>query len=145
MRQAVPFHPNPNRFWKEIPKIITNKVRWVKIPKVGINIVINRGSRKVFLIEIPEIVIDRKQNVFILASVMDACAKRSFSPSSLLLSSLELSDAQVYEPYIRARLGTAAHLCEVVVPKFILASVMDACAKRPPPSSLLSLQVLAGP
>ena len=30
-----------------------------------------------------------------------------------LLSSLELSDAKVYEPYIRARLGTAAHLCEV--------------------------------
>ena len=29
--------------------------------------------------------------------------------SSLLLSSLELSDTQVYEPYIRARLGTAAH------------------------------------
>ena len=26
-----------------------------------------------------------------------------------------MSDTQVYEPYIRARLGTAAHLCEVVV------------------------------
>jgi len=34
--------------------------------------------------------------------------------SSLLLSSLELSDAKVYEPSIRARLGTAAHFCEVV-------------------------------
>ena len=29
--------------------------------------------------------------------------------------SLKLSDAKVYEPSIRARLGTAAHLCEVVV------------------------------
>ena len=28
---------------------------------------------------------------------------------SLLLSLLELSDTKVYEPYIRARLGTAAH------------------------------------
>ena len=28
---------------------------------------------------------------------------------------LELSDTKVYEPYIRARLGTAAHFCEVVV------------------------------
>ena len=35
--------------------------------------------------------------------------------SSLLLSSLELSDTKVYEPYIRARLGTTAHFCEVVV------------------------------
>ena len=32
--------------------------------------------------------------------------------SSLLLSSLELSDTKVYEPQIRARLGTAAHSCE---------------------------------
>jgi len=34
--------------------------------------------------------------------------------SSLLLASLELSDTQVYDPSIRARLGTAAHFCEVV-------------------------------
>jgi len=31
------------------------------------------------------------------------------TPSSSLLSSLEFSDTQVYEPEIRARLGTAAH------------------------------------
>jgi len=31
---------------------------------------------------------------------------------------LKLSDTRVYEPQIRARLGTAAHLCEVVVPKW---------------------------
>ena len=31
--------------------------------------------------------------------------------------SLKLSDTRVYEPSIRARLGTAAHLCEVVVLK----------------------------
>jgi len=35
--------------------------------------------------------------------------------SSLLLSSLELSDTKVYEPEIRARLGTAARFCEVTV------------------------------
>ena len=33
---------------------------------------------------------------------------------SLLLSSLELSDAKVYEPELRALLGTASHFCEVV-------------------------------
>ena len=41
---------------------------------------------------------------------------RSFS-SSLLLSSLELSDSQVYVPETRALLGTASHFCEVVVLK----------------------------
>ena len=35
--------------------------------------------------------------------------------SSLSLLSLELSDTQVYEPWIRALLGTASHFCEVVV------------------------------
>ena len=33
--------------------------------------------------------------------------------SSLLLSSLELSDTTIYEPWIRALLGTASHFCEV--------------------------------
>ena len=37
--------------------------------------------------------------------------------ASLLLSSLELSDTNVYEPYTRALLGTAAHFCQVVVLK----------------------------
>jgi len=36
---------------------------------------------------------------------------------SLLLSSLELTDTNVYEPEIRARLGTTAHLCRVFVVK----------------------------
>ena len=40
----------------------------------------------------------------------------SFS-SSLLLSSLELSDTQVYPTQIRALLGTASHFCQVVVLK----------------------------
>jgi hypothetical protein len=35
--------------------------------------------------------------------------------TSSLLSSLVLSDTKVYEPYIRALLGTASHLCEAVV------------------------------
>ena len=39
----------------------------------------------------------------------------SSSSSSLLLSSLELIDTQVYEPGIRALLGNALHFCEVVV------------------------------
>ena len=34
-----------------------------------------------------------------------------------LLSSLEFSDAKVYEPCMRALLGTASHFCEVVVLK----------------------------
>jgi hypothetical protein len=37
--------------------------------------------------------------------------------SSLSLSSLELIDTKVYEPEVRALLGTAAHFCEVVVLK----------------------------
>ena len=41
-------------------------------------------------------------------------ADQGSSSSSLLLSRLELSDTQVYQPQIRARLGTAAHFCEVV-------------------------------
>ena len=42
----------------------------------------------------------------------------SSSSSSLLLSSLELSDTQVYGPQIRVLLGTASYFCEVVVLKF---------------------------
>ena len=38
--------------------------------------------------------------------------------SSVLLSSPELSDTKVYAPSIRARLGTTAHFCKVVVLKF---------------------------
>ena len=36
--------------------------------------------------------------------------------SSSLLSRLELSGTQVYEPSIRALLGTSSHFCEVVAP-----------------------------
>ena len=39
----------------------------------------------------------------------------SLLSSSLLLSSLELSDGQVYEPYIRALLGSASYVREVIV------------------------------
>ena len=45
------------------------------------------------------------------------CFVRTFLITSLLLSSLELSDTKVYEPQIRALLGTASHFCEVVVLK----------------------------
>jgi len=37
------------------------------------------------------------------------------SSSSFLLSSLELNNTKVYEPQIRALLGTASQFCEVVV------------------------------
>ena len=47
----------------------------------------------------------------------DTFAHLSSSSSAVLLSSLVLSDTKVYEPYTRARLGTAAHFCEVVVLK----------------------------
>ena len=40
--------------------------------------------------------------------------------SSLLLSSLELSDTKVYEPQTRALLGTGSYFCEVVVLKLRL-------------------------
>jgi len=36
---------------------------------------------------------------------------RNPEPSSLLLSSLELNDTKVYEPSVRALLGTASHFC----------------------------------
>jgi len=36
---------------------------------------------------------------------------------ALILSSLELSGTKVFEPYIRALLGTASHFCEVVILK----------------------------
>ena len=39
----------------------------------------------------------------------DLMTHRIFSSSALLLSSLELSDTQVYAPQIRALLGTAPH------------------------------------
>ena len=42
-----------------------------------------------------------------------AIGRKHFTSSSLLLSSLELSDTKVYEPYIRDLLGTAAHFCKV--------------------------------
>ena len=36
-------------------------------------------------------------------------------PLPFLISILELSDATVYEPSMRALLGTASHICEIVV------------------------------
>jgi len=55
---------------------------------------------------------------------------RPSSSSSLLLSSLELSDTKVYEPLIRAHLGTAAHFCEVGVRKLRTVDC-PACAHQP--------------
>ena len=41
------------------------------------------------------------------------------SSSSLLLANLELGDTKVYEPSIRALLGTALHFCKIVDLKLI--------------------------
>ena len=52
----------------------------------------------------------------ILATV-GSCRRKSSSCSSILHSSLELSDTKVYVPQIRALLGAASHLCAEVVRK----------------------------
>ena len=52
------------------------------------------------------------------------------SSSALLLSSLELSDTQVYEPEMRALLGTASHFCEVVVLKLRTVPIGIALSQR---------------
>ena len=46
-----------------------------------------------------------------------ACNYAVFFSSALLLSKLELSDTEVYEPDKRALLGNASHFCQVVVLK----------------------------
>ena len=52
----------------------------------------------------------------------DTCKLFAEVSLSLLLSSLELSDTNVYAPSIRALLGTALCFCEVVVlPLFLLS------------------------
>ena len=43
-----------------------------------------------------------------LGGSCDECLSFSFSP---LVSSLELSNTTIYEPYLRALLGTASHVC----------------------------------
>ena len=40
-------------------------------------------------------------------------------------SSLKLSDARVYEPEIRARLGTTAHFCKGIPPPFAGAAGLE--------------------
>jgi len=62
------------------------------------------------------------------------CVRLDHASSSLLLSSLELSDAQMYEPSIRAILGSAAHFCEAIVLKsrtrITKSPVPDKCCVR---------------
>ena len=54
------------------------------------------------------------------------------SSAASLLSSLELSDPQVYEPCIRALLGTASRFCEDQVYLFDLCLlVSDLCRRAP--------------
>ena len=59
-------------------------------------------------------------------------------PSSFLLSRLECSDTQVYEPCIRARLGSAAHFCEEVVSQLLHHSLQHARRLRLTPYCLPS-------
>ena len=51
-----------------------------------------------------------------------ACERRGATSSSLLLSSLTLSDTEVYEPWIRALLRTASQL-RPIRPGMILAFI----------------------
>ena len=53
---------------------------------------------------------------------------RSFS-SSLLLSSLELSETKIYEPQIRTLLGTASHFCEVTVLQLTLHNTFESSSR----------------
>jgi len=55
---------------------------------------------------------DAQEAAFIISEQKGVLA--ALSSSSLLLSSLELSDTKVYEPQIRARLGTAAHFLRIL-------------------------------
>jgi hypothetical protein len=59
----------------------------------------------------------RAIGVVLWALFMLRFGMQTFFSTSFLLSSLELSDVQVYEPSIRALLGTASHFCEQFVPK----------------------------
>ena len=52
-----------------------------------------------------------------LTPQIETLAGVDVSSSSVLLSSLELSDTTTYEPEIRALLGTAPHFCSVIVLK----------------------------
>jgi hypothetical protein len=56
--------------------------------------------------------------------------KCAFSSSVFLLSRLEFSDAIAYAPRIRTLIGTAAHLCRVIVPK--LKTTVFALTTAPP-------------
>ena len=50
--------------------------------------------------------------------------------SPLELSSLELSDTQIYEPYVRALLGTASYFCEIVVLELIVWTMTSLAVSR---------------
>ena len=64
------------------------------------------------------------------------------SSSSLLLSSLELSDKKVYEPQMQARLGTASHFCKVVVRQRAVPVLPRMCTRSSP--RLVSVETLDG-
>ena len=68
---------------------------------------------------------DEIQNVFSLSCGLGLCFVKATSRLRkhvffFSLSRLQFSDIKVYEPSIRARLGTAAYLCEVVAVKLIV-------------------------
>jgi len=76
--------------------------------------------------------------------MMQACSPLNGQAISLFFTlvagprrslSLKLSDKRVYEPQIRARLGTTAHLCEVVVlkPPHNGQVMMQACSPNRTP------------
>jgi hypothetical protein len=61
----------------------------------------------------------------------DSSGRDLSSNSSLSLSSLESSDTKVYAPYIRARLGTAAHLSQVCALKLGDHRIVEGRGRQP--------------
>jgi len=58
----------------------------------------------------------------LLAPLGAAMPQNREPSSSSLLSSLEFSDTTIYEPYIRALLGTVPHFCTVCDGRCLLSS-----------------------
>ena len=81
-------------------------IKWIRTSRLSIK---NSLSPEQVIIENEEL--DEKGVKDIIEIFLES------SSSSLLLSSLELSDTTIYERLIRALLGTASHFCLVVVLK----------------------------
>jgi len=63
--------------------------------------------------------------------------RTSPSSSSFILSSLELSDTTVHEPYIRALLDTVSQFCEAIVLRLLTHSAEGSSCQKVAPKLLL--------